>query len=123
MNQGMDLDLQNFTNMIELADQSIALEFLLTVKSGIRNYAISLTEIATPEARTVIHNQLNQGLEMHGKLSKLMVSKGWLHPYDPNEQFQLDIKSARVTEKVANMPLFHDRASIIEKFDTPQKSN
>lgn len=123
MQTGIDLDIQNFTNMIPLANQSAALEFLLTIKSGIRNYAIALTECATPEVRAVVRDQLFQALDMHEKLSNLMISKGWLHAYHPTEQFQLDIKSAEMTVNIANLPLFQDRTKILETFDTPLKTD
>jgi similar to spore coat protein len=122
-NMGEPLDIEDFTNMIGFANASAALEFLLTVKSGIRNTAMSLTECATPEVRTVVRNQLFQGLDMHEKLSQLMVNKGWLHPYNPGEQFQLDLKSAQMTARIAKMPLFKDRTKVLETFDTPQKPN
>lgn len=122
-NMGEPLDLEDFTNMIGFANASAALEFLLTVKSGIRNTAMSLTECATPEVRTVVRKQLFQALDMHEKLSQLMINKGWLHPYNPGEQFQLDIKSAQMTANIAKMPLFKDRTKVLETFDTPQKPN
>lgn len=120
-NMGNPLDLADFTNMIDFANASAALEFLLTVKSGIRNTAISLTECATPEVRTVVRNQLFQALDMHERLSELMIRKGWLHPYNPGEQFQLDLTSAKRTANLAKMPLFKDRSKVLEAFDTPQK--
>jgi len=124
-NPNMDrpLDIEDFTNMIGFANASAALEFLLTVKSSIRNTAISLTECATPQVRTVVHNLLFQALDMHEKLSQLMINKGWLHPYNPGEQFQLDLKSAQMTANIAQMPLFKDRTKVLETFDTPQNPN
>lgn len=118
---GKPLDLEDFTDMTGFANSSAALEFLLTVKSGIRNTAMCLTECATPEVRTVVRNQLFEALDMHEKLSELMIGKGWMHPYNPGEQFQLDITSAQRTSNIAKMPLFKDRAKVLEKFDTPQK--
>lgn len=120
-NMGKPLDIEDFTDMIGFANASAAMEFLLSVKSGIRNTAISLTECATPEVRTVVRNQLFQALDVHEKLSQLMVNKGWLHPYHPREQFQLDMTSARRTANIASMPLFKDRIKVLEAFDTPQK--
>ncbi|GMA60476.1 spore coat protein [Alicyclobacillus fastidiosus] len=122
-NMGHPLDIEDFTDMIGFANASAALEFLLTVKSGIRNTAMSLTECATPEVRTEVRNQLRQALDMHEKLSQLMIKKGWLHPYNPGEQFQLDVKSAQMTARLAQMPLFKDRIKVLETFDTPQKPN
>lgn len=120
-NMGKPLDIEDFTNMIDFANSSAALEFLLTVKSGIRNMAISLTECATPEVRAVVRKLLFQALDMHEQLSELMIQKGWLHPYNPSEQFELDMTSAQRTANIAAMPLFKDRIKVLEAFDTPAK--
>lgn len=120
-NMGKPLDIEDFTDMIGFANASAAMEFLLTVKSGIRNTAIALTECATPEVRAVVRNQLFEALDMHEKLSQLMVNKGWLHPYHPREQFQLDMTAAERTATIASMPLFKDRIKVLEAFDTPTK--
>lgn len=119
-NTGKPLDIQDFTNMIGFTNQSAALEFLLTVKNSVRNAAISLTECVTPEVREIVHRQLFQGLDMHEKLSNLMIRKGWLNPHHPLEQLQLDIKSAQMMTNIAMMPLFKDRSKVLETFDTPQ---
>lgn len=42
------LDPINSINMPELTDSGVALEFLLTTKTGIRNLSIALTETASP---------------------------------------------------------------------------
>lgn len=120
-NVGRPLDIEDFTNLIEFANASAALEFLLTVKSGVRMTAMALTECATPEVRTVVRRHLAQAIDMHEKLSQLMMDKGWLMPYNPGEQFQLDVKSAQMTARIAQMPLFKDRTKVLESFDTPQK--
>ncbi|WP_245630149.1 spore coat protein [Alicyclobacillus acidiphilus] len=120
-NMGKPLDIADFTDLIGFANASAALEFLITVKSGIRNAAMSLTECATPEVRAVVRNQLFQALDMHEKLSQLMIDKGWLHPYNPGEQIQMDAKSAQKTAEIAKLPLFKDRTKVLETFDTPQR--
>ncbi|WP_206922307.1 spore coat protein [Alicyclobacillus suci] len=116
----VDLDIERFSNLIPLANQSAALECLLTIKSGVRNYAIALTECATPEVRTTVRNQLNALLDMHEKLSELMIRKGWLQPHNPAQQFQMDIQTAQITQSICKLPLFRDRTPILETFDTPQ---
>lgn len=122
-NLGRPLDIAEFSDMIEFANASAALEFLLTVKSGIRITAMSLTECATSDVRNLVKQQLFQGLDMHEKLTKLMMQKGWLHPFNLDEQFQLDAKSAQRTGDIAKMPLFKDRIKVLEAFDTPVNPN
>jgi spore coat protein CotF len=115
------LDPINAEGMPGLADASFALEFLLTVKTGVRNTAVALSETASPEVRMVIRAQLNEALALHDELSELMINKGWLHPYGLREQFELDLKSARTTVQIANMKLFPEDTSRLGTFATPHK--
>jgi similar to spore coat protein len=110
------LDPINSNGMPNLADSLFALDFLMAAKNGVRNCAIALTEMATPEARSLVRGQLEQALALHDEISKLMMNKGWLHPYNVNEQFQLDIKSAETTVKIAGMKLFPDNTSRLGAF-------
>lgn len=108
MNSNIDnsLDLENWTELLPLADPTIALDFLLSVKNGVRNASIAITESSTPEVKALLQTQLQQGLALHDTLSKLMISKGWLHPYDLNEQVALDVVSANAVMKIASLELF-----------------
>jgi spore coat protein CotF len=54
------LDPINSINMPELTDSGIALEFLLTTKTGIRNLSIALTETASPALRKLMKTQLDE---------------------------------------------------------------
>ncbi|AWI11157.1 spore coat protein [Caldibacillus thermoamylovorans] len=45
------LDPINAVGMPDQMDSAIAMEFLTTVKTGVRNYAIAITETANPELR------------------------------------------------------------------------
>lgn len=115
------LDPINSKGMPELADATFALDFLMAAKNGVRNCAIALTEIATPEVRATIRNQLQEAIELHEKISNLMMSKGWLHPYNLSEQYQLDMKSVDTTLKIAELQLFPDNTSRLGTFATPEK--
>ena len=110
------LDPLNSDGMPSLADSLFALDFLMAAKNGVRNCAIALTESATPEARVIIRNQLEEALAMHGEITQLMMNKGWLHPYNVNEQFQMDLKSAQTTVQIAGMQLFPDHTSRLGLF-------
>lgn len=115
------LDPINSEGMPNLADSLFALDFLMAAKNGVRNCAFALTESATPEARTIIKNQLEEALQMHQEIYQLMMKKGWLHPYNLSEQFQLDLKSAQTTLKIAEMQLFPEDTSRLGLFATPEK--
>jgi similar to spore coat protein len=48
------LDVENAEGMPNLADSTVALDFLLTTKIGVQNLAMALTEVTSPEVRTVL---------------------------------------------------------------------
>jgi spore coat protein CotF len=116
------LDPINSLGVPELADASFALDFLLSAKNGVRNCAIALSETATPEVRTVLRKQLEVSLALHEEISQLMMSKKWFHPFELNEQYQLDVKSAKTTVQIAQMELFPGDTSRKGLFDrTPDQ--
>ena len=98
----MNSIIQNLIGMDTLTDQVIATDFLITAKSGVRNCAIALTETATPEVRTFLHNQLRESIELHEELTNYMMKKGWYYPYNANEQNQLDLNRAETSLNIAD---------------------
>jgi similar to spore coat protein len=113
------LELENADGMPGLVDSTIALDFLLGVKTAIRNYAIALTEIATPEARAIVRNLLDKEIDLHAELTDLMMVKGWLHPFNVNEQFQIDNISSQTALQIASLNLFPGDTSRLGTFATP----
>jgi similar to spore coat protein len=100
------LEVENAEGMPEMADSALALEFLLSVKSGVRNAAYAITESRTPEVRNAFRNQLDAGLALHEEVANFMMEKGWLHPYNFNDQYQIDMKSAKAVTMIGNLKLF-----------------
>ncbi|WP_106767645.1 spore coat protein [Paenibacillus faecalis] len=116
------LDPINSLNMPEMADMTFAMDFLLRAKEGVRNLAIALTETASPDVRALLHNHLKQGITMHQEITELMIRKKWFHPYELNEQYQLDQLSAKNTVMIGQMNLFPDDTSRKGMFDrTPDE--
>lgn len=113
------LELENSEGMPGLVDSTIALNFLLNVKSGIRNSAIALTEIADPQARREVRKMLDAQIGLHAEISELMMNKGWLHPYHVQEQFKLDKMSSQAALQIANLQLFPGDTSRLGTFATP----
>jgi spore coat protein CotF len=113
------LELENSDGMPGLVDSTIALNFLINAKSGIRNCAIALTEIADPEARAEIRRMLEEAVDMHTDITNLMITKGWFHPYHVMEQFKLDHMSARSAVQIADLELFPGDTSRLGTFATP----
>ncbi|WP_134683967.1 spore coat protein [Brevibacillus migulae] len=118
------LDPINSLHVPELADTTFAMDFLIRAKEGVRNLAFALTETASPDARAVLRNQLRQAIAMHQEITELMLRKKWFHPYELQEQYQLDMLSANNTVLIGQMNLFPDDTSRIGMFDrTPDDAN
>jgi similar to spore coat protein len=100
------LEVENAEGMPELADASLALEFLLSIKTGVRNAANALAETATPELREAFRSQLEAGLALHEEVSNFMMKKGWLHPYNLQDQYQMDLKSIKGALMIGGLDLF-----------------
>ncbi|KLU54874.1 MULTISPECIES: spore coat protein [Paenibacillus] len=116
------LDPINSLNMPEMADMTFAMDFLLRAKEGVRNLSIALTETASPDVRALLHTHLKQGIAMHQEISELMIRKKWFHPYELNEQYQLDQLSAKNTVMIGQMNLFPGDTSRKGMFDrTPDE--
>lgn len=115
------LEIRNSEGMPKLVDSTIALNFLLSAKTGVRNCAIALTEAVTPEVRNVLKQQLDSAIDMHEKIYKLMINKKWFHPYNLNEQFKMDMESSNTVVQIAGYNLFPCDTSRLGMFATPEK--
>jgi spore coat protein CotF len=113
------LEIENADGMPGLVDSTIALEFLLSVKTALRNSAIALTEIENSEARAAIRNILNNQIDLHAEVTDLMIFKGWLYPYDVAEQFKNDNISTKTALQIAELNLFPGNTSRLGTFATP----
>lgn len=116
------LDPSNALNMPELADTSLANDFLLRAKEAVRNTAIALTESPSPEVRDTLKKQLLQGIALHQEIYELMHEKKWFHPHDMKEQYKIDQLSAKNTAMIAEMDLFIGNTNRKGMFDrTPDE--
>lgn len=113
------LEVENADGMPGLVDSTIALDFLLGIKSGIRNGAIAISETATPEVRMTFSNLLDNQIDLYTDVTELMLRKGWLHPYELNEQFKLDYISSKTALQIAKLELFPGDTSRLGTFATP----
>lgn len=105
------LEIENAEGMPEMADSTLAMEFLMNLKTGVRNTAVAITESRTPEVRTLLRNQLEAGLALHEEVTKFMIDKGWLHPYNISDQYEVDIKTAKTALMIGNLNLFPGNTS------------
>lgn len=85
--------LEHMTGLHMLTDDVIAMDFLMNAKSGVRNYAMAVTECTTPEIKQILVKQLDEAIESYEKISIYMMQHGLYHPYHIPEQIQLDLKN------------------------------
>ncbi len=95
----MNRILEYFTGMGALTDQVIASDLLISAKSGVRNYAMALTEAGTPEIKAMLTRQLEDAIDLHERISTYMIERGWYRPWNMKEQFQLDIQNLEIALK------------------------
>ncbi len=115
------LDPRNAEGMPNLADSAIALDFLLGIKTGIRNYGFAITETANPELRRILHRQMEAAIDLHSEISDLMIKKGWLNPHNLKEQFPVDVKAAETAIQIAELHLFPKDTDRRGMFATPNQ--
>jgi spore coat protein F len=70
-------------------------ELLGTAKTAVRNYAIAITETATPELREVLIKQLQGAIRWHESIFNYMYKKGLYPAYDLTKLLSNDVKNAR----------------------------
>ncbi|WP_077212209.1 spore coat protein [Bacillus dakarensis] len=87
--------MKDMTGMGGMTEQVIATDFLMAAKSGIKNYALALTECYTPELRQALTEQLNDAIRTHEQITNYMVNKGYYHPIHVKEQLNLDLQAAQ----------------------------
>lgn len=115
------LDPENTKGMSELSDSAIAMEFLLTAKTGVHNLAIALTETVNPKVRAALRSQLETAIDLHTDISELMIKNKWLQPHNISEQYQVDMKSAKTAVDIAKSQLFPHDTDRLGTFATPKQ--
>ncbi len=89
----MNTLIKNLTGMGTMTDQVIAMDFLIAAKTGIQNYAIALTETASPDIKAVLRRQLDEAISTHERITNYMMRNGYYRPYHIPEQIELDRKN------------------------------
>ncbi|AEI39411.1 spore coat protein [Paenibacillus mucilaginosus] len=96
----MNTILERMTGLHTMTDQVIAMDLLIAAKSGVRNYAMAVTETATPEIKSILTQHLNEAILLHEQISAYMVERGFYHPHDVNEQVKLDLTNIQTALKL-----------------------
>ncbi|GIM27770.1 spore coat protein [Clostridium polyendosporum] len=96
----MNAIIEGLTGMDKMNDQAIATDFLIAAKTGIKNYALAISETATPEVREMLRRHLDTAIATHEKITNYMMNNGYYHAYNPQEQFRVDMQ---VTDTTLNL--------------------
>ncbi|CAM4288673.1 spore coat protein [Paenibacillus tarimensis] len=86
----MNTIIERLAGMADLTDDVIAMEMLIAVKSGVRNYAMAVTEAISPEIRDTLAEHLEELITMHERVTAYMMDRGLYHPWNVKEQVQVD---------------------------------
>ncbi|MED1741990.1 spore coat protein [Bacillus swezeyi] len=70
-------------------------DLLVLVKTTVRNYAIAITETATPELRRVLVKQINTVIKLHEQVFYYMYQKGLYPAYNLAELLKADAMHAQ----------------------------
>ncbi len=95
---GMSNDMAGSTQsgqMSAMTEQVIVTDLLMAAKSAIKNYAIAISECATPELRQALTEQLTDTIRSHEQITNYMINKGYYHPVNVLEQLRLDQQAAQ----------------------------
>jgi len=63
-------------------------------KTAVRNYAIAITETATPQLRETFQRHLNEAIALHGKVFYFMLERGLYPSYHLEQLLAGDVKNA-----------------------------
>ncbi|SNZ05833.1 spore coat protein F [Terribacillus aidingensis] len=69
-------------------------DLLVFAKTSVRNYAIAITETATPVLRETLRKQLQRAIDTHAKVFAFMYSRGLYPSYNLERLLQSDIQNA-----------------------------
>jgi spore coat protein F len=72
-----------------------AADLLAFLKASVRNYAIAITETATPAVRTTMANQLLRAIKAHERIFRYMYKRGLYPSYDLGQLLQNDLQLAQ----------------------------
>jgi spore coat protein F len=69
-------------------------QLLGVLKTAVRNYAIAITETATPELRATFVKHLTAAIALHAKVFYYMLERGFYPSYNLDQLLATDVKNA-----------------------------
>ncbi|MBB6452696.1 hypothetical protein HNQ94_001142 [Salirhabdus euzebyi] len=94
--------IEKLIGVADLSDQVIATDILMAAKAEIRNYAVAITESASPEVRQSLTQQIEEVIHFHEQISNYMIEKGFYHPHDVPKQLDQDMHIAQTALNLGN---------------------
>ncbi|EPY7702147.1 MULTISPECIES: spore coat protein CotF [Bacillus cereus group] len=70
-------------------------DLLGLAKTSVRNYAIAVTETATPRLREVLTRQINGAIQLHAQVFNFMYERGYYPAYDLKQLLKNDIQNVQ----------------------------
>lgn len=95
--------LERLTGMHRLTDQVIAMDYLITVKSGVRYYAMAVTDAGAPEVKAVLARQLEDMMDQFERIADYMTEQGWYQPWNVKEQIEFDLENIQTALKAPTL--------------------
>lgn len=89
----MNFLLEHLTGMHTLTDKVIAMDFLTSTKTGVRNLAMAVTEAGTPEVKAILMKHLDEAIDMHERITAYLIETEMYHPWNPAEQRNVDLQT------------------------------
>lgn len=71
-------------------------DLLMMAKTMVRNYAIAITETATPALREVLQKQLNAAIQLHGAVYYFMYERSDYPSYNLEQLLANDVENAQL---------------------------
>ena len=94
---------EHLTGMSVLTVWVVAMDLLIAAKSGVHNYVMAITETQDPEMKSTLTRHLEKAIDLHVQISDFMMKKGWYHPWNVQEQLQLDLQTMQTALKLPTL--------------------
>ncbi|AWB46818.1 spore coat protein [Paenibacillus sp. CAA11] len=70
-------------------------DLLGLAKTNVRNYAIAITETATPQLREVLTKQINGAIKLHADIFYFMLQRGYYPSYNLDQLLAVDVQNVQ----------------------------
>lgn len=99
----MNALLERLMGVHALTDQVITMDLLISAKSGVRNYAMAVTEAGTPEVKQVLSRQLEDAIAFHERVTAFAIERGWYRPWDVKAQLGAELQNIKTAQELAKL--------------------